>query len=242
MRRVIFTPLHNVMPIWSCLGGLEGAPDCHSLSGGDYQFLKEGCQLKARDRLLELIKGKALKFGTFRLASGKLSYYYCDGKMVTQDPEGLYLIAHLILPEIERLGIDAIGGVEVGAIPIASVVSYLSYTKGRPVRAFFVRKTRKEHGTQKVIEGALKSSDRVLVIDDVVTTGDSILQAIKAVEEKGCQILKVIVLVDRLEGAKEKLARRGYNFEAIFTRRDLGVTDEYLARVKAESSEGTSRQ
>lgn len=196
---------------------------------------------QTRDRLLSIIKEKALKLGTFRLSSGKVSHYYCDGKMVTQAPEALYLIANLIFPEVQRLRIDAIGGIEIGAIPIATAVSYLSYQKGTPVRAFIVRKTRKEHGTQKRIEGPLKASDRVLIVDDVVTTGASILGAIEAVEREECKIVKIIVLIDRLEGAREELTARGYDFEAIFTRHDLGVTDEYLARAETESSEGSLR-
>ena len=193
-----------------------------------------------RERLLTLFKERALKFGIFHLASGKVSPYYFDGKVVTQDPEGLYLIANLIFAKIETLRINAIGGVEIGAIPIASAVSFLSYEKGKPIRAFIVRKKKKEHGTQKQIEGLLEKSDRTIIVEDIVTTGTSILGAIKAVEREGGKIVKVIALIDRLEGARARLEIEGYEFEALFTREDLGVSDEYLARFEAKTSERIS--
>lgn len=191
------------------------------------------------ERLLSLIKERALRSGTFRLSSGKISPYYLDGKAITQDPEGLYLIANLIFSKIESLNVDAIGGIEIGAIPIACAVSYLSYEKGKALRAFIVRKAKKEHGTQKQIEGLLKKSDHVVIVDDVVTTGASIFQAIRAVEKEGAKIVKVIVLVDRVEGAREELEAKGYKFEALFTRYDLGISDEYLARFEGKTSGGS---
>jgi len=174
-----------------------------------------------KDRLLEIIKERALFLGTRKLASGKMSNCYIDGKLITCDPEGLYLTGKIILSMLGDEKIDAIGGMTIGADPIASSVAVLSYLENRPVRSFIVRSVQKDHGMGKLIEGHLKKGWSVVIVDDVVTTGGSVLKAIKAVEEAGGVVRKVIAIVDRLEGAKEALSEKNIPLESIFTKADV---------------------
>lgn len=171
--------------------------------------------------LLRLIKRDSLDTGAFSLSSGGHSNYYIDAKKITLSPEGAWLTARLILGILEGEAAypDAIGGPTLGAAPIAASVALLSYERDAPISAFIVRKEPKAHGKQQLIEGPLEPDSRVAIIDDVVTTGGAISWAIDAVEELGCEVVMIIVLVDRLEGAKKKL--EGYDFRAIFTRDDL---------------------
>ncbi len=174
-----------------------------------------------KDRLLKLIKERALFLGKRKLSSGKMSNCYIDGKLITCDPEGLYLVGKIILSMLEKEKIDAIGGMTIGADPIASAVAVISHLEKRPVKAFIVRSVQKEHGMGKLIEGHLQKGWNVVVVDDVVTTGGSVLKAIKAVEEAGCTVRKVIAIVDRLEGARESLSEKNIPLEAIFDRNDV---------------------
>lgn len=176
-----------------------------------------------KKRLLEVLKEKALVIGERHLSSGRVSNYYIDGKLITLDPEGIYLVSRIILNMLSATKIDAIGGLTIGADPIASAVSLLSYVEKKPVKAFIVRTSRKEHGMQKNIEGHLKKGWRVAIVDDVITTGGAILKAIEAVEDAGGIIVRVIAVVDRQEGAKETFQKKGYSLETIFTKTDLGV-------------------
>ncbi|HLD50082.1 MAG TPA: orotate phosphoribosyltransferase [bacterium] len=172
--------------------------------------------------LLEAIKNKAVVRGERTLASGKKSDFYIDGKQVTLDPHGLLLVGKTILSMLHGHKIDAIGGPTLGADPIAAAVSLLSSQTGHPLKAFIVRKEAKKHGMQKMIEGpALAPGDRVVMVEDVITTGGSVLNAIKEVEALGCQVVKVICLVDREQGGAELLAP--YQYLPIFTLRDLGI-------------------
>ena len=173
-----------------------------------------------RDELLKLVKEKALQKGDFILSSGKASSFYIDGKQVTLHPQGILLVAKTILGMLHGTQADAIGGPTLGADPIAAAVSLLSSQTGHPLKAFIVRKEEKKHGTQKRIEGpALEKGDRVVVVEDVITSGKSVLVAIHEVEKLGCRIVKVICLVDRQEGAEAILAPYGYS--PIFTKTDL---------------------
>ena len=166
----------------------------------------------ARARLRALLRERALREGEeFVLASGKKSKVYVDGKQVTLDGEGLFLVASLLLREIEGERVTAIGGLTLGADPIASGVALLSHLAGRPVRAFLVRKEPKKHGTQKRIEGALRPSDRVVLVDDVITTAGSVLKAAEEVRAVGATIAFVSAIVDREEAAAaEALGPLGY--------------------------------
>ena len=178
---------------------------------------------KMKKRLLEVLKEKALVIGERRLSSGRVSSYYVDGKLVTLDPEGIYLVSKIILDMLIPARINAIGGLTIGADPISSAVSLLSYLEKIPIKAFIVRTNRKEHGMGKYIEGHLEKGWRVAIVDDVVTTGGSVLKAIEAVEEVGAVVEKIIAVVDRQEGAKEALRKKGYILESIFTKNDLEV-------------------
>ncbi len=174
-----------------------------------------------KTRLLELIKERALFLGERKLSSGKMSNYYIDGKLITCDPEGLYLTGKIILSMIGQEKIDAIGGMTIGADPIASAVAVLSHLEKCPVKAFIVRSAQKEHGMGKLIEGHLQKGWSVVIVDDVVTTGGSVLKAIKAVEEAGAVVKKVIAIVDRFEGAREALAEKKIPLVSIFNRDDV---------------------
>lgn len=175
-----------------------------------------------RGELLKLIQEKAVRKGEHTLSSGKKSDYYIDGKQVTLDPQGILLVAKTILSMFHGIQVDAVGGPTLGADPIAAAVALLSSQTGRPLKAFIVRKEEKKHGTQKRIEGPeLQSGDRVVVVEDVITSGKSVLDAIQAIEKMKCRVVKIICLVDREEGAGELLAR--YDFSPIFTRTELGL-------------------
>ena len=178
--------------------------------------------LKYKEELLIFLKEKAIMRGERTLASGKKSTFYIDGKQVTLDPQGILLTGKVILSMIYGLHADAVGGPTLGADPIAAAVALLSGQTGRPLKAFIVRKEAKEHGMQKMIEGpTLKAGDRVIMLEDVITTGGSVLKAIREVEKLGAKVVKVVCLVDRNEGAKEILDP--YNYSPIFELKDLGV-------------------
>jgi len=174
-----------------------------------------------KERLLALIKERALFVGPRKLASGKMSNCYIDGKLITCDPEGIYLVSKIILSMIKDEEIDAIGGMTMGADPIAAGVAVLSYLENRPIKAFIVRTAQKDHGMGKLIEGHIQKGWSVLIVDDVITTGGSVLKAIKAVEEVGAVVKKVIAIVDRLEGAREALAEKNIPLQSIFTKDDV---------------------
>jgi len=178
---------------------------------------------KAKQGLFRLIKSKAYREGRFKLSSGKISNYYIDCRKITLASEGAYLAALLILDIIKGRKIDAIGGPTIGADPIIGAVCVLSLTKyNKPVKAFLVRKTVKSHGTKRQIEGpTLKKGFRVVIVDDVATTGGSLVEAVSCLRKKGIKVDKVIVLVDRNEGAKEKLKKLNCNFTSIFKIEDF---------------------
>jgi len=178
--------------------------------------------LKAK--LLKLLHREALKRGKFVLSSGKVSNYYLDGRIITLTPEGAYLVAEIILELIKGKNIGAVGGPTLGADPIVGAIAALSHIKRIPVKTFIVRKAAKEHGMQHQIEGpALNKGDTAILIDDVATTGKSLLEAKEALDKIGVKALEAIVIVDRGEGAKENLAKAGLKLESIFTIEDLGV-------------------
>lgn len=179
-------------------------------------------EIKLKEDLLKLIREKAVVRGERTLASGKVSNYYIDGKQVTLDAQGIFLTAKVISHMIQSTGAAAIGGPTLGADPIAAAVSLLSSQSGKPIKAFLVRKESKDHGMQKMIEGpALEPGDKVVMVEDVITTGGSVIKAIREVEKTGAKVVKVICLVDRNEGAMETLAN--YNYSPIFTLAELGL-------------------
>jgi orotate phosphoribosyltransferase len=174
-----------------------------------------------RTQLLQAFKARAFSFGDFTLASGKKSTYYVNSKKAIFNGEVVNLLSEVLWEVTRDLNIDAAGGLEVGAIPMAAVLAQRFAMNGRALEGFFVRKQTKEHGSKERVEGVLKPGMRVAVLDDVLTTGGSVLQAIQEIEKVGAVVVAVVCIVDRLEGAREALAK--YPFLPIFTIRDFGV-------------------
>ena len=173
-------------------------------------------------RLLDLFKSRAFSFGRFVLASGKESTYYVNSKKALFHSEAVALLGEAIWDRTKDLDIQAVGGLEVGAIPLATAAVLHYHRQGRELEGFFVRKEAKGHGSRERLEGVLPPGARVAVLDDVLTTGGSVLQAINEVEKAGATVVTVVCIVDRLEGARELLAPK-YNYQPIFTIRDFGV-------------------
>lgn len=178
-----------------------------------------------RARFLTLLKERAFQKGNFLLSSGKRSDYYIDGKQVTLSAEGSFLAAVLVLETLKDDDFDLVGGPSIGAVPLAGAIAALSWVRGKPVNAFFVRKEPKKHGQQRWLEGPVKPGSRVVVVEDVVTTGESVLKALSQLEIFGAKIVKVVALVDRLEGAREKIEELGYSLESLFTIKDLDASN-----------------
>jgi orotate phosphoribosyltransferase len=176
---------------------------------------------ECKTRLLELVKEQALVIGKVILSSGKESDYYLDERVVTLSAEGAYLTAKIILDMLKDVEVDALGGPTLAADPIVGAVTAVSYADDRPLAGFIVRKEPKGHGMSKQVEGPIKAGSRVVIVDGTMTTGGSVLKAIDVVEKMGCKVVRVILLIDRLEGGREKIESRGYDFAAIFTRDDL---------------------
>jgi orotate phosphoribosyltransferase len=176
-------------------------------------------------QLFQLLKDRSFKRGTFKLASGDVSDYYIDGRTTAVFSEAAWLIGESIYERTKDLHIDAIGGLEVGAVPLttAAVISY--HLHGKKMEGFWVRDKVKGHGTKKLIEGNLKPGARVVIVDDVFTKGSSALKAVKEVQNQGCEVALVLALVDRLQGAEQLFRAEGVPaFQSIFTIRDFGIT------------------
>lgn len=159
-------------------------------------------------RLTRLIFEKAFRYSeepVFRLVSGRMSNYYFNCKTVTLHPEGMYLIGSIVFDMVKELRPDGIGGLTLGADPISNAVAHTSFLRGAPVEAFVVRKSAKGHGTMQWIEGNVKAGDRVIIVDDVITTGKSTIEAITRAAEAGLEIVRVVALVDRQEGGYEAI-------------------------------------
>lgn len=175
-----------------------------------------------RERLLEVFKARAFSFGKFTLASGKESTYYINSKKAIFHSEAVWLLGEVLWEQTKDLAIDAAGGLEVGAIPLAAVLAQRFHQGGKSLEGFFVRKQPKAHGSQERIEGVLKPGMRVAVLDDVLTTGGSAQQAVMEIEKAGALVAAVVCIVDRLEGARELFTPR-YDYRPIFTIRDFGI-------------------
>ncbi len=201
----------------------------HDLAAGIFRLTDSGMSLESdRSRLREILLAKSVKTGSFTLASGRRSDLYVDCRVTTLDAEGAVLTGRLLLDLLEqeaaRLGVTpaAIGGLTMGADPLALAVAMASALRGGPfVQAFTVRKEAKEHGRGRRIEGNFNPALPVVVVDDVITTGESTLKAIQAVENEGGKVAFVLVLVDREEGGRENIAAKGHRVAALFTRGQL---------------------
>ena len=169
------------------------------------------------DTLNNLLIERSVKRGSFILASGKSSDVYVDARLTTMSPEGMVLIGQLALAAInsKEWWPDSIGGLTMGADPVSFAISHTSALAGNPIRAFSVRKQAKDHGTANRIEGPFNSGDKVVVIEDVITTGKSALQAIDAIEAGGGIIVGVLAVVDRQDGGTESINARGFQVHAL---------------------------
>jgi orotate phosphoribosyltransferase len=176
-------------------------------------------------RLVGLLRRDALRTGRFTLASGRTSHYYVDGRKVTLSAEGADLIGAGVLDHLADLPeVSSVGGLTMGADPIVGATLAVAGARGLAHwRGFLVRKEAKGHGTGKLVEGPLEPGSTVAIVDDVATTGGSSLQAVAAVEAMGCKVARVVVVLDRLEGAAEAFSLRGIDFRSLATIRDLGV-------------------
>jgi orotate phosphoribosyltransferase len=173
------------------------------------------------DRLREIIRENSLKKDkTYTLASGKTSGYYFDMKPTTLDPEGLSLLCPALYELVpEHRGVF-VGGLAAGAIPIVTALVHYSASRNG-IMGFYVREEIKNHGTQKLIEGHIEDGADVIMVDDVTTSGSSVMKAIEAVKERGCRVIRVITIVDRLEGAKDTFAKQGIEFIPLYTTSDF---------------------
>lgn len=174
-----------------------------------------------KKQLFKLLKGKSFHHSPdhpFTLASGKTSPYYINCKPTTNNAAGMTLIGEIIFEMIRDLAVVGIGGLTMGADPLAHATSMISYREGQPINSFCVRKKEKEHGIVKKVEGDVRPGDRVVIVDDVITTGGSTIQAIEAAKHFGLDVVKIIVLVDREEaGGKTAIQKYVPEVDAIFT-------------------------
>jgi orotate phosphoribosyltransferase len=178
-----------------------------------------------RARAFALIKERSFLRGEFVLTSGKTSQYFLDMKPTMFDPEGSHVLAELLLDQLSDVKADYVGGLALGAVPLISALTMLSHQKGRPVSGFFVRKEVKDHGTKKLVEGLRTGESlqgkKVVILDDVTTTGGSSMIAVDAAQESGAEVVLGLSVVDREQGAAETYGRRNIPFRAVFSARDF---------------------
>lgn len=179
-----------------------------------------------RARLADIIRARSFGRGEITLASGRKSDFYFNLKPTMLDPEGAALLAELSFEALRDENIDYIGGLEMGAVPLAGAIAQLSWMKGKPIAAFFVRKKPKEHGARLAVEGLAKgetlNGKRIVIVEDVTTTGGSAIKAVEAVKDAGGEVVMVFTMVDRNEGADENFREAGLPLRALFK------ADEFL--------------
>ena len=180
-----------------------------------------------KKRLVEIILERTFRFSekpTFKLASGKMSSYYFNCKPTTLNPEGMFLVGALMYDLIKNRKswkVKGIGGLTLGADPISNAIAYTSYRKDDPLESFVVRKEPKKHGTMLWVEGNVTEGDKVIIVEDVVTTGGSTIKAIDRARKCGLNVLGVIVLIDRQEGGKEAVEKKGVPVKILLTRDEI---------------------
>lgn len=179
--------------------------------------------MSEQDSLVRLLAQRSVRRGRFTLASGRESDHYVDARLTTMSPEGLAIIGPLGLEAIRARGwrVDAVGGLTLGADPIAYAIAVASVRQPPLVRAFTVRKEAKQHGTGRLIEGPMKDDDHVVIIEDVITTGGSAQRAAEAVQRAGATISGILALVDRDEGGRDVLERAGYQVHCLTSIHEL---------------------
>ena len=179
---------------------------------------------KKKERLAEIILERSFKYSDnppFTLASGRQSNYYFNCKPTTLDPEGMNLIGTIVFDMVKGYDITAAGGLTLGADPIANALALISYQKGKPIKSFIVRKDVKAHGTKSAVEGNVATGEKVLIIDDVITTGGSTITAIEQARGAGLIVERVITLIDREEGGRENILKHVGHVESVFTRTEI---------------------
>ena len=195
-------------------------------------FLRDDClpaglwepnTLYDKNELMALVREKALQFGEFTLVSGKKASYYLDGKQITLDAAGANILGEGILDLLTDQLPDAVGGMSIGADPITAAVLTLAGVRDLSLRGFMVRKDPKGHGLERYIEGPVQSGDRVVILEDVVTTGGSSLLAIERATQYGLKVDGVIAIIDRLEGGQAAFEERGCWFKSLLTVQDFGI-------------------
>jgi orotate phosphoribosyltransferase len=170
-----------------------------------------------RDRLRQMLLDRSMRFGEFVLSSGATSNYYIDVRKTSLHPEGLKLIAHLFWEQLRNDDISAVGGLTLGADPLIAGLMWYSHEQGRPLEGFLVRKMSKDHGMRGQVEGNLAGHKRVAILDDVITSGESALIAAEAAESYKAEVVRVLSVVDRGQGAGQIFQQRGYPFTPLFT-------------------------
>jgi orotate phosphoribosyltransferase len=184
-----------------------------------------------KQELIEIIYRKSFKYSqepSFKLVSGKMSRFYVNCKPTTLSPRGMFLVGHLVFDAIKDLAPDGIGGLTFGADPMAVATAFVSELKGKPFNAFSIRKTQKDHGIIRWVEGDMTPGQRVVIIDDVATTGGSTIKAIVRAGSEELDVVKAVILVDRQEGGLENIRQHVHDVTAIITR------DELIARWNSE--------
>ncbi len=176
-----------------------------------------------KQKLVELVQERALRRGEFTLASGKKSSYYLDCKQVTLHSAGALLVAQGMLAALPEPWPDAVGGMSIGADPITAAIITAAGMQQRELLGFLVRKEPKGHGTQRYVEGPVSPGQRVVIVEDVITTGGSSLLAARRATQFGLEVVEVLAIVDRLEGGREAIQQAGYRCRSLMTIRDLGI-------------------
>lgn len=177
-----------------------------------------------KNELIALLCRKSFKYSetpTFKLVSGRTSRFYVNCKPTTLSPRGMFLTGHLMLNAIGNCGASAVGGLTFGADPIAMATAFASELEGQPVKAFSIRKTQKDHGIVKWVEGDIQAGEKVVVIDDVATTGGSTIKAIERARSEGLEVVRSVILVDRQEGGMDNIRAHVSEARAIITRDEL---------------------
>lgn len=177
-----------------------------------------------KQELIEILCQKSFKYSqepTFKLVSGKMSHFYVNCKPTTLSARGMFLAGHLVFETIKDLNLDGVGGLTFGADPIAVATAFVSELQGKPLSAFSIRKTRKDHGIASWIEGDLQPGQRVAVIDDVATTGGSTIKAVERARSEGLDVVKAVILVDRQEGGLANIRQHIADVASIITKDEL---------------------
>jgi orotate phosphoribosyltransferase len=187
--------------------------------------------------LIDMLCRKSFKFSQepiYKLVSGRMSQFYVNCKPVTLCARGMFLAGHLLFEEIKDDDVTGVGGLTFGADPLAVATAFASELKARPINAFSIRKTRKDHGMIRWIEGDIQPGERVAIIDDVATTGGSTIKAIERARSEGLEVVRAVILVDRQEGGIDNIRQHVPNVSSIITRDEL--MERYTALFKGPGS------